>query len=242
MEPVSQVQQQIIYDQKWELLRKRAWLFHYIPFIDFVLGSGSMAIGNVDRESDLDVLIAVKQGRIFTTRFITAVIFGLFGWRRKKSDTHDRAANKVCLNHFITPRAYKFSLQPNAYWRLMYERMVPLYGKASVMQGFFDVNRSWIGKRVEVGQDLRHRYQSRVWLASFFQWVLSGRFGDVVERFLKQLQTKRIASGRKEAQGEKHVIRISGVGERARIELSPLIRVSDDELEFHPDPAVIEFS
>jgi hypothetical protein len=124
----------------------------------------------------------------------------------------------------------------------MYERMVPLYGKASVMQGFFDVNRSWIGKRVEVGQDLRHRYQSRVWLASFFQWVLSGRFGDVVERFLKQLQTKRIASGRKEAQGEKHVIRISGVGERARIELSPLIRVSDDELEFHPDPAVIEFS
>jgi hypothetical protein len=108
------------------------------------------------------------------------------------------------------------------------------------MQGFFDVNRSWIGKRVEVGQDLRHRYQSRAWLASFFQWVLNGRFGDAVERFLKRLQTKRIASGRKEAQGEKHVIRISGVGERVRIELSPLIRVSDDELEFHPDSAVIE--
>ena len=44
-------------------------LFQYVPF-DFVFAAGSMAMGTVRQDSDFDVLVGVRHGRIFTARFL----------------------------------------------------------------------------------------------------------------------------------------------------------------------------
>jgi predicted nucleotidyltransferase len=84
---------QLLYDKKWHLLIKRAGIFKHIPFIDFVFGSGSLAIGNVDEESDFDVLVGVREGRIFTVRFLSALFLSVLRWRRAKEHGGKSAAN-----------------------------------------------------------------------------------------------------------------------------------------------------
>ena len=87
-------QQQVLYDTKWKKFLRRAWLLRYLPFIEFALASGSMATGNVNPTSDFDVLIGAREGRIFTARFFSALVFGIFGWRRSRLDRHEAAARR----------------------------------------------------------------------------------------------------------------------------------------------------
>ncbi len=242
MDSIQQRQQQVLCDKKWHKLNRRTWLFRWIPFVEFVFGSGSLAIGNVDAESDFDMLVGVRSGRIFTARFFSVVTFGLLGWRRSKAHGNTEAADKICLNHFVTPESYTLRLKPNGYWRLLYQSIVPIYGTPRRIQQFYDANAALIGDR-KVEEDGRYKHRGEFNIKSVFEILLRGWVGDWVEERLKKYQIKRIEAGlRVEKKGEIHRMSITGTGEEARVELEPLIVYSDEELEFHPDPAVIELS
>lgn len=233
--------QELLYDQKWHRLAPRARIFEQIPFVDFVFGSGSLAVGNVDEQSDFDVLIGVRQGRIFTVRFLSALFLGLRGWRRSKEHGGESAADKVCLNHFVTQQTYQLRLPINAYWKLLYTRLVPLYGSAASMQVFFDANEAWLGQqRVEIN-DLRYQGSAHSRLRRFLQRALQGKVGDFFEALVRRYQVARIEKGlRTKVQRTPRLITILGEGEAEKIALPPLIVYNDNELEFHPDPAIVE--
>src|SRR3989338_3476442 len=108
-------QQQVLHDKKWIKFLRRTWLFKHIPFVDFALAAGSMATGNVRPESDFDVIIGARAGRIFTARFFCVIAFGFFGWRRAKLNHKESAADKICLNHFVTEKSYQLSGSRNTY-------------------------------------------------------------------------------------------------------------------------------
>ena len=76
----------VLRDKKWWLFLKYARIFQYIPFIEFAFGAGSMALNTAHEESDFDVIIGVRQGRIFTARFFAVLLFGLCGIRRSRID------------------------------------------------------------------------------------------------------------------------------------------------------------
>jgi hypothetical protein len=240
-EIIKRREQQLLCDKKWHMLNRRTWLFRHLPFIEFVFGSGSLAVGNVDEESDFDVLIGTRSGRIFTARFFAALAFGLFGWRRAKEHGHADAANKMCLNHFVTPATYRLTLESNAYWKLLYEKLVPVYGSERKIQQFFTENKALIGER-KVELDQRYKWREPSDFKNVIEILLRGKVGDRFEEFLKKYQVARIEAGLP-SEGESrepHQMIIHGAsGEK--VELQPLIVYTDDELEFHPDPAVIEF-
>src|SRR3989338_9483980 len=81
-EVIVKRQQQVLYDKKWIKFLKRTWLFRHIPFVEFAVAAGSLATGNVNPDSDFDVIIGARAGRIFTARFFSVLGFGIFGWRR----------------------------------------------------------------------------------------------------------------------------------------------------------------
>lgn len=232
--------QQVLYDKKWQLFLKRTWLFKYIPFVDGVFGSGSIAFGNVTKDSDLDALICARQGRIFTARIASAFLFGVFLWRRSKNHRCEEAANKVCLNHFSTPHGFSFSLTPNEYWQRLYGNLVPIYGTNEYIQRFFDANNDWLEKPVIYKNDRRHLHTRPAPIKRFIEKMLSGTFGNWLERKVKAYQIKRIESGLgKGGEPSRHFIRIEGE-RRALYNLPPRIIYTDDELDFHPDPITIE--
>jgi len=234
--------QQVLYDKKWYIFLQRSWLFRYIPFIDGVFGSGSIALGNVTQDSDLDALICARQGRIFTARMTAALLFGLFGWRRGKNDHAASAADKVCLNHFSTPNGFTFSLESNEYWQKLYTQLVPVYGTNKYIQSFFDANDDWLEQPVIYKNDRRHLHQNPSGIKTAIEKFLSGPFGDWLEEKLKAYQVQRIERGlgKNNSKGNsKHYIRIEGT-KRRLYSLPPRIVYTDDELDFHPDPITIE--
>lgn len=241
-EELAKRKQQVVHDKKWHLLRRRAALFTKIPFVEFAFGAGSLAIGNVRSESDFDILIGARKGRIFTARFFAIVFFSLRGWRRSRLDHHDSAADKICLNHFVTPASYALRLPPNLYWQLLYERLVPLYGRPSAVQSFYDANRHWMRTPRVIENDLRYEHMEASWLRRSVQFFLDGALGDWFEARVREYQIRRIERGLAETAGaHTHSMQVWGdVGQAVRIELAPLIVYTDEELEFHPDPAVIE--
>ena len=212
-------QQQVLHDEKWVKLLRRTWLLRWIPFVDFALAAGSMAIGNVKPQSDFDVIIGAKYGRIFTARFFAVLAFGLFGWRRKKLSHKEDAADKICLNHFVTEKAYRLSGPHDAYWQKLYQSLVPIFGRIEVVNKFFQANQDWMGVPWIFVDDLRHDRAAATWPRAMLEKILSGWLGDRLESVLRRFQMRRIERGlRNDPPGYK-----------------PRIIYGDDELEFHPD-------
>src|SRR3989338_1825330 len=213
-EPIQERRQQVLYDQKWKKFLRRSWPFQYIPFIEFVLGAGSMALGNATPESDFDVIVGARFGRIFTARFFCFLTFSLPGW------WVDHRLNKVkdrfCFNHFVTENSFRLSPPYDIYGKNLYQKLVPILGKPEIIDAFLAANRDWVGVGINYRDDLRHLHKESGAVKFFFEKILGGRLGNQLERILKAIQIRKIErSLEKERQ------------------YKPRIKYDDDELEFH---------
>ncbi|MDD5430934.1 MAG: hypothetical protein PHP03_01795 [Candidatus Pacebacteria bacterium] len=212
-----------IYSQKWRIFLRKIWPLRFIPFVDFVLTAGSLATGEVHNNSDFDVIVGVKPGRIFTVRFCCFMAFGLLGWRKKKNDTEKSGSDKICFNHFISPAAYRLSEPHNEYWKNLYSSLVPVFGNQETIQKFFNANSYWMGKRRIYQKDSRLIYEKGNFIAGLREKLLSGRFGNWLERIFKQVQIRK----NKMNLSQENTYR-------------PRIILNDNELEFHPHTKRIE--
>lgn len=221
---VSEKQRQdFLLDKKWRKFLRLRPFFETIPFVDFVLGSGSMALGDINPSSDFDVTIAARRGRIFTVRFLTAAIFEIIGRRRRKHDSKENSKDKVCLNHFITENSYRLAPPHGSYWKLLYLRNVPIIGQKEALAKFAQANEDWIGRPIPLFEDRRYRPARFSLIRSAGELVLGGRIGDWLEKILKKIQVRRIEKGLSDQNVYK-----------------PRMRFDDEELEFHPNMAKCE--
>ncbi|MDP2695708.1 MAG: hypothetical protein Q8O87_00455 [bacterium] len=213
-------QQQVLYDKKWLKLLKRTWVFRHLPFVEFVLAAGSLATGNVNSNSDFDVIINARYGRIFTARAFAVLLLGLLGWRRRKLSHKEAAADKICLNHFVTDKSLGLAPPYNAYWKNLYKNLIPVYGDQKSVQIFWDANEPWLGEAVLYKNDLRHKYTGSSSLVKrALESLLRGSLGNGFENILKTIQINKIEMG----------LKLDTPG------YMPRIIYSDAELEFHPD-------
>lgn len=211
-----------ILQKKWQRLLQHRRFFHLIPFIDFVLVSGSMALGTAREESDFDVIVGARAGRIFTVRFLSIITFGLLGIRRKGVDHKKEARDKICFNHFVTPRGYILDSPYGEYWVMLYQNLIPLYGSERAVKAFFAANK-WAGRK-NVTFDARWSKERKSFMASTLETLLSGGLGDWFERLFRTYQIKRIEKG----------ISNGALGYK------PQIVYDDTELRFHVDTKRIE--
>lgn len=214
--------QDVLYDKKWKIFLRRAKLFQHIPFVEFVFAAGSMALGNVHENSDLDALIGAKYGHIFTARAFCILAFGILGWRRTKLLHAESAKNKICMHHFVTEKSYRLQPPHNVYWQEVYAHLVPVYGNLGALHAFFVANAAWMNPARGYGDDLRHKYRNPSTLKNFLEWLLGGRAGDWLEKKLKNIQVRRIERGLKTQLG-----------------FEPRIQYTDEELEFLPSTSRI---
>lgn len=223
-------QRQVLYDKKWKKFLRRARLFRYIPFVEFAVGAGSLAVGNIDKNSDFDVIVGASNNRIFSARFFATVLFGIFGWRRSRLDHRDMAKDKICLNHFITEKSYLLKGPYTVSWSELYRNLVPVWGDIGKIRDFRLANSDWMDnfsgfsfqKSLHdsvLNNDLRYLNFPSSFIKKSAEFILSGGVGDFIERVLKFIQVKKIERS------------LRG-GMRG---YNPRIVYSDIELEFHPD-------
>lgn len=209
------IEQDSFLEEKRENVLTLRFLFDLIPFLDFVCVSGSLALGNVKKDSDFDVVIGCRSGRIFTARFFTMLFFEIIGRRRASADFGPAANNKFCFNHFLTPRGYRLTPPCTLYWRYIYRLMIPIYGKEGAILEFFGKNK-WSGRGITVF-DARFFPRGFNFWRVILEFVLSSPLGNIFEFIVKKIQMGRIL--RKNSENK------NGGGR---------IRTDDEELEFHP--------
>ena len=205
--------QDCILDKKWKRLMRLGKWFAHIPFIEFVLVNGSMALGNVTASSDFDVLICVRGGRIFTARYAALFIFTLLGARRTKDRENDDP-DKLCFNHFVTEKMF---VKPpfNEYRYSLYRAMIPFWGNPEKIKNFFDANE-WCNPPDMHFGDLQYQGNDRGAVRKFLENALSRTLGEWFEqKILKPIAWRRLRKY------------IDAQHTQGRIALS------DDELEFH---------
>ena len=209
-----------LYSRKWRKFLRRVKPFRFVPFVEFVLAAGSLATGRLNEGSDFDVMVGVRQRRIFTARFFSIATFEMFGYRRRGMDHKGNVSDKICLNHFVTDKKYRLDPPHVGSWMELYQSLVPIMGDEEEIKQFFEAN-DWMEPKRIYKRDPRYMGEGNSSIKKFLEWILGGRLGYLLEAFLKQLQISRIESG------------LEGV-----LSSDGRVLYGDDELEFHPEGAL----
>lgn len=190
-----------------------AAILQITPFIRMVGLNGSVARGEANEKSDIDFLIITKKGRIWTGRVFVTILVHLTGLRRYGT----KIAGRVCLNRYQTEDFLEI-LPHNEYHAKVFSQLIPLLDIKEVYQRYCQDNH-WmekLGWSVKIFPTSRPNpiinfYRERV------EELLSGGFGQWLEKTLKKYQTNRIKRDTRTL--------MASVGR---------VRISDQELCFHP--------
>lgn len=119
----QRIERNKISEKKYRILRRAARWLRFVPFVRMVAVTGRMAMKNAERNSDLDLLVALKHGKIFTGRTLVTALTHILGRRRYGA----KIANRVCLNYFITDESLEINLK-DIFSASEYSFILPLFG------------------------------------------------------------------------------------------------------------------
>lgn len=206
-------------DEKWKKLKKVFALLVLVPYVRGIFVSGSLAMENSKDDSDVDIIVVARAGRIWTVRTLMTVFTFMLGVRRYGDKTRDR----ICLNHYITDQSLRIPFA-SIYNAESYVHLLNVYAEdAPVFRAFQEAN-GWIGEYLcnyrpaELnGTRAIRRRRTFVFCSRLFERVLRGKAGDRLEALFGRMESGRI---------EQDPL-FSKAGGR--------ITIDDGQLEFHPD-------
>jgi predicted nucleotidyltransferase len=179
---------------KFEIAEKAARWLRYTPFVKMLAVTGTLAMKNCEKDSDIDFFVVLEKGRIFTGRLLVTLIVHLIGRRR-----HGRKIkNRICLNYFITDESLEVQRQ-DLFAANEYCFIYTLLGH-NVFQKFCRTNLEWIKKLKPNWQvsDLKpaRYFVEHGGLSSFiqksFESLINILWGDRIEAWQKRCQIARI--------------------------------------------------
>lgn len=197
-------------------MRKTVGWLVISPFVRMILITGKLAMKNAHPKSDWDVLVVLKENRIWIGRTFITLWAHLLGKRRH----HDKIRNRICFNYFITTNSLEIR-NKDFYSANEYFFCFPLYDGRNYFKRF-QIKNQWIKnykpnyylsfkKEVtSVGDSFWRRF-IRVLLENMLDY-------DFLERYLEKIETKKIKENPKTKED------------------SGLIDVSKSALIFLPNP------
>lgn len=179
-----------ISEEKLKIIRRVVWFLRFVPFMRMVAITGRVAMKNAEKSSDLDLLIVLKHGHIFTGRILATLLVHLLGKRRYGKKIKDR----ICLNYFITTKSLEISSQ-DLFSSSEYFFARPVFGFKVFRK--FQMKNGWI-KNYRPNYNVSDLAERCLVKDSFFskkiRKVGEKIFGwEFLENMLKKWQMKRIA-------------------------------------------------
>lgn len=207
-----------IAEKFWNRTKLYGQYMKMIPFIKMVSICNNLAYDNPSEQSDIDLFIIIKEGRMWTSRFLLTIVLHFFGVRRHGN----KVAGRFCLSFFVTEKAMdleKIELKPEdpylAYWA---RNLKPIYG-LETYQNFTGKNKDWLSSYgLKFSEErLKHLYaeEKESLIKRFGEFLLGRCLGDFVEKIMKKTLKKKTLSS------------MSKLGEDASVV------VTDHMLKFH---------
>lgn len=128
--------------QKWQRIRHLAAYFRCIPTILLAGVTGGLAMDNAGKEDDIDLIIIVRRGTLYTSRLFATLLADVFGVRRHPEDRD--VADMLCLNMFIDEDALALPEQESdLYTAHEILQMQPVWQRRQAHRRFIQAN-GWI--------------------------------------------------------------------------------------------------
>ena len=185
----------VILGQKMRIAKRAAKLLKVVPFLKATFLCNQPTVG-ISEDSDIDTFIVTAENRIWTARFFTIALLGLFGLRIKGEHSKD----KICLSFFATEKHLDLSqiriTAPDIYMTYWIAHLVPIYDPSGMQQRIMKQN-TW---REKFAANAEPHLSSHCWrvnekqntLQVIAEWFLKGRVGERIEKLLKKIQLKKI--------------------------------------------------
>lgn len=184
------------------------------PFVKFIAVCNSLGFLNASEESDIDIFVITKAGRIWTARFLIAGFLRIFNLRPALGATKDR----ICASFFISEDnlCLRGMLLPGGdpYFCHWLAWLLPLHDE-KIYKKFLEAN-AWIKEYLPnfIPQDA---YKHKSAMGRIFRAVSRRLLGRGFENFVKRIQLNIMPEDLKNAAGR---------GDNSVI-------ISDSVLKFH---------
>lgn len=127
----------------WRKVDKYVKWLRFFPFVRMVAVGNTLAFGRVDEESDIDLFIVARRGRIFFVRTLVTAFFHVLGLRRHGN----KVAGRFCLSFFVSGDGLDLSEiklgDEDVYLFFWVRKLKPVFG-ADVYWDFLKAN-NWVG-------------------------------------------------------------------------------------------------
>lgn len=180
-----------IAEKFWGRVRQYGQYLCQAPFVEMLAVCNNLAYNNPTEQSDIDLFIVIKEGRMWLARVWVTLILQFFGVRRHG----EKIAGRFCLSFFITPK--RLNMEPlllpedpyMAYWTKL---LLPIYGEKTY-QKFREENQKWLWEKYGIRwpdpKPIPFKRTGR--FKKIMEWILGGWLGDFLEWVLKKTIKKR---------------------------------------------------
>ncbi len=207
--------------KKWKKFLSTVKYLQAAPYLRVAFASGSLAANNPEPESDFDIFIIIRSGRLYTGRLFLWLIASALGARRGRFDVV--ASDKFCFNHYLTDGEMELSHRSLFIAQLLANmKPVIVSGRTSrgILEKFFASNK-WVNSycynfRPTLSYRAVRPNKFMLILAKTGELILNTAIGNLTENILKAFQQKRIKNN------------------PITYESGGRIIFTDKELEFHP--------
>lgn len=183
---------------KWRKLKKLARWLAFVPFLRMAAVTGSLTAYNTRSESDFDLLIVAKTGRLWLARSFVTTLTALLGVRRHGHLTKDR----ICLNCYLTEDSLEIKPQakPRDFHSAQeYGRLTLLFEtEAGIYQNFL-ISNAWLEEYLNSYPWPNQKTDKEIPINKIAnrcrrlaEKLLSGKIGERLEKKLGAWQTSRI--------------------------------------------------
>ncbi|MSU76145.1 hypothetical protein EXS54_01590 [Patescibacteria group bacterium] len=176
---------------KWWRAHLAANIMRRIPYVRMVGVGNTLADQTSSKDSDIDVFVVMKHGRLFLGRTLVTVAMQLTGLRRHGK----KISNRVCLSFYATDHHLDLSdvafVPYDIYLAYWVTELTPVLSDKNTYQNFLKANR-WVLNYLPGFGSRPCEPAKPSWGARIGERVFDTRLGEMLERRLSKRQLSRI--------------------------------------------------
>lgn len=195
-------------EDKMKVAVKGIKKIRWVPFVRAVFVCNTVAGAVAEENSDVDVFIVVKQGRIWLARALATLTLSFFRLRRTKR----KIKNRICLSFYVTDdnlNLENIAIEDDVYLKYWLAQLFPVYDPDNLLAQIQIANQ-WVKKNLPnafVPFVPISRWQVRdsrlsVKIKNLLEKMWSGGYGDLMEAQARGMQKARMALNYMSAQNE----------------------------------------
>ncbi len=187
--------------RKYHIANRATRILSAIPFVRGVLVCNNLAYSNGTASSDIDVLLVIKAGRLWLSRFFITMVMHLRRWRRH----HGKIANRLCLSFYVADSDAGVQFEPlllkplDPYFAYWFRKLVPLYVAPRTYEKILN-NNPWVHQYLPnalpvawaAGRSVDAQTHQAV--QRFGEMLFTGELGNALNHLCRRFQLRLITS------------------------------------------------